>query len=72
MTEKIINRLKILAQKRSYYDHLSEDDYFDAQDMSGGNFDDCYNMGIDEGNTQLAREILDMLDVDYTIPSKRN
>ncbi len=71
MTEEMINRLKTFAQKRSDYDHRAEDDYLDPQDMSGGNFDDCYNMGIDEGYTQLAREILDTLSIDYTIPSKR-
>lgn len=71
MNEKLISILKTLAQKRSDYDYLSDDDYFDPQDMSGGNFDDCYNMGIEEGNIQLAREILDELDIDYTIPPKR-
>lgn len=24
---------------------IEEDGYFDAQDYSGGNFDDCYYMG---------------------------
>ncbi len=71
MTEEIINKLKTLAQKRSVYDHLTDDEYFDPQDVSGGNFDDCYQSGIDEGNTQLAREVLDMLNVEYTIPPKR-
>jgi hypothetical protein len=71
MNEELVKRLKSLAEKRSDYDHLNDDDYFDPQDMSGGNFDDCYSMGIDEGYTQLAREVLDMLNVDYTIPDKR-
>lgn len=71
MTEEIIKKLKTLAEKRSVYDHLADDEYFNPQDVSGGNFDDCYQDGMDEGNTQLAREVLDMLNIEYTIPPKR-
>jgi hypothetical protein len=71
MNQELINKLKKLAEKRSDYDHLSDDDYLNPQDISGGNFDDCYNMGIDEGQTQLAREILDSLNINYTTPPKR-
>lgn len=71
MNEKIIKKLKTLAEKCSFYDHLSDDEWFDPQDVSGGNFDDCFSVGINEGHTQLAREILDALDINYTIPPKR-
>lgn len=35
-----------------------QDEVFDPQDWSGGNFDDAYNMGCDHGETQFARMIL--------------
>lgn len=71
INEELIGKLKNLAEKRSDYDYLKDDDYLNPQDMSGGNFDDCYDMGIEEGNTQLAREVLDMLEISYTIPPQR-
>lgn len=32
--------------------------YFDAQDFSGGNFDDCFSLGMEVGEAQLIEEIL--------------
>lgn len=71
MNEEIIKKLKTLAEKRSVCDHLSDNEWFDPQDVSGGNFDDCFSVGTDEGQIQLSREILDMLGIDYTIPPKK-
>lgn len=36
--------------------------YFDAQDASGGNFDDCYNLGKRVGEAELIEEILPFID----------
>lgn len=34
---------------------------FDPQSWSGGNFDDCYYMGREDGDIDAAREILSLL-----------
>lgn len=50
-----------LAQKKAYLDN----DDFMAYDYSGGNYDDCYSMGSNDGEIFLAREILDTLCIKY-------
>ncbi len=35
-----------------------DDDYFDPQDSSGGNYNDAYNYGVDDGYVMLARHLL--------------
>lgn len=35
-----------------------KDDYFCPMDYSGGNFDDCYAMGLDQGAKVLAETLL--------------
>jgi hypothetical protein len=53
-----------LQELREYLETLakksisSDDDEFNAYDDSGGNFDDAYNMGCEDGETLLARELL--------------
>lgn len=41
------------------YCELNE--FYNADDASGGNFDDAYQFGCDDGEIMLARNILDML-----------
>ena len=40
---------------------IEEDGYLDAQDYSGGNFDDCLQLGIEIGEAELIEEILFIL-----------
>lgn len=62
--------LEQLEEIRELVNRFSEpeeyDPDFDAQSASGGNFDDCYNMGRDLGHTEgeadLAATIRDILD----------
>ena len=42
----------------------SEED-FNAYESSGGNFDDAYQVGVDDGEIYLARHILDAVGVAY-------
>jgi hypothetical protein len=42
-----------------------QEEYFDPQDWSGGNFDDCFEMGQDEGTIWATRALLDDLGVKY-------
>lgn len=36
----------------------ADDEDFNAMDYSGGNFDDAFSLGYDEGYVGLARELL--------------
>lgn len=42
-------------------DDAPESDDFNPADRFGGNFDDAYQGGIDEGRADLARELLKLL-----------
>jgi hypothetical protein len=41
------------------------DEDFDIVDASAGNFDNAYQLGVDDGEIYLARHILDVVGVDY-------
>ena len=43
----------------------NQEEYFDPQDYAGGNFDDCFEMGQDEGEIWATRALLDDLGVEY-------
>ena len=52
--EKLIQYLKELANGEV----RSDDEEFNPQDYAGGNFDDAYSMGVEDGTTLFARELL--------------
>lgn len=52
--KQLVELLEELAKKKTWYDR---EDY-DTQDLSGGNFDDAYSRGCDDGEVALARELL--------------
>ena len=54
MNEEVITYLKTVANKDAHGD--SED--FNAYDYSGGNFDDAYQLGVDDGEINMARELM--------------
>lgn len=56
--KKLEERLKKLANRECWGEEEGAEDFVDASDYSGGNFDDAYSGGIDDGQTQLAREVL--------------
>jgi hypothetical protein len=43
----------------------SEDEDFEPCDFSGGNFDDAYYMGVQDGEIEMARKMLDYLNIKY-------
>lgn len=49
-----IKQLEVLAARECWY---SQED-FTPIDYAGGNFDDCYWGGYDDGQAALARKIL--------------
>lgn len=59
--QEIIDQLIKLAQQTAKYD----DDDFNAYDYSGGNIDDAYGIGQDDGKISLARQILKQLNIQY-------
>jgi hypothetical protein len=63
LNEEQIKKLIDIASKKM----ASEQEEFDAMDYSGGNFDDAYYMGTEDGEISMAREVLDMIGVEYEI-----
>jgi len=43
---------------------IEEDGYFDAQDYSGGNFDDAFELGREVGEAELIEELLAILNIE--------
>lgn len=61
--EKIIDILIKVAEKKTCRDiSLEEGDYFNIDDFAGGNIDDAYNLGLQDGEIELARRILQFFD----------
>ena len=54
--EQMISVLKKEADRDLPID--DEDQDFNPQDWSGGNFDDCYEMGFRHGRIDMARDVL--------------
>lgn len=53
-----MEELKAYLEKLASRTCWTDEDDFSAMDYAGGNFDDAYNGGVDDGETQLARELL--------------
>ena len=64
LTEEQVNRLIRLAKNKTSDEH-SSDEIFNPYDAFGGNFDDTYYGGMNDGEIQLARDILDELKIEY-------
>ena len=43
---------------------IEKDGYFDAQDYSGGNFDDTFELGREVGEAELIEELLAILNIE--------
>jgi hypothetical protein len=55
--DKVIDLIKHTAALKS----VTEDDDFNPMDYSGGNFDDAFEMGVEEGYIRFAEDLLDLL-----------
>ena len=62
MTEAFIEKLKSWARLKTCYE--ISPDYSHAE---GGNYDDAYSEGTDDGRTELAREILEEMGIGYDV-----
>ena len=54
LSAEMVEKLKVLAAKTAACD----DEDFTAYDYCGGNYDDAYDVGSEDGEILLAREIL--------------
>jgi hypothetical protein len=59
--ETLKDRLLKLAKQKT----ISLNDDFCAVDYAGSNVDDAFEMGVEEGETFLAREILHALNIEF-------
>jgi hypothetical protein len=62
MDKEIIDFLKGIAERTKQDDNFED---FDPCSFSGGNYDDAYYIGQDDGEVSLAREILERLNIRY-------
>lgn len=63
MNQDMIERLKQLAARDVWSDIDPED--FNPYEQSGGNYDDAYYAGVEAGETQLAREVLNSMGIEW-------
>lgn len=61
MEQEFVNML-ILTAKRKI---AADDEDFCAYDYSGGNSDDAYYLGYEDGQIAMARDILDSMGIEY-------
>lgn len=61
LSQEMIDLLKRIASQPT----LCDNEDFNPYDASGGNYDDAYYMGSEDGYTKLAREILTQLKVPF-------
>lgn len=61
MTEEFITTLKVYAAKKT----IDWDFGNDVYSCCSGNIDDAYDLGVREGMTFMARDILDELKLEY-------
>ncbi len=58
MTNSKIEALEAYIRKIAENEALFEDVEFNPCDFSGGNFDDAYSIGVDDGEIVFARELI--------------
>ena len=58
LTEK---QYEALVKRAAVENGYEADDDFNPYDYSGGNFDDCYRLGLEHADADAAREILSLL-----------
>jgi len=61
MNEKFIEKLKVLSKRKTCMDNF---DGTDTPSYYCGNADDTYSMGMEDGTTELAREILNEMGIE--------
>lgn len=65
LSEEFIEQLKKKASRTTWAEQVGDDGIFVVDDFSGGNQDDAYDGGIRDGETELAREVLFSLGIEW-------
>jgi hypothetical protein len=63
LTEDQISRYKKLAQKTTSVEDCGDE--WNMYEISGGNFDDAYSVGLHDSDIENARVILEVLGIEY-------
>lgn len=61
-TEKLAKVIALIEKTANYETHTDDNEYFNPMDYSGGNFDDCYQLGCSDGEINFARELMTILE----------
>ena len=56
-----LEQIKSLVEKYASYEDFESDEDFNPFEVSGGNFDDAFSLGVSQGAGDLAREILSLI-----------
>lgn len=56
--KELLLKHRNLNKVKMYEDAIEEEGFFNANDYSGGNFDDAFTLGMDIGEAQLVEELL--------------
>lgn len=67
LTGTFISKLIDLAQKETLGDCLARGEDIVVYDLCGGNVDDAYYAGEADGETDLAREVLNNLGITWMV-----
>ena len=60
-TEKLAKIIALIEKTAAYKASIDDED-FDANDCSGGNFDDAHIQGIHDGEILFARNLMTILE----------
>lgn len=62
----MITRLKMQANKSMQSEDIDPGEFFNPMDASGGNYDEAYSMGVEDGAISMARDVLSSLGISWT------
>lgn len=56
--DQLLNAIRVNSRGATLND---DEENFDIQGACGGNFDDAYSLGVDDGYTLFARELMKII-----------
>lgn len=61
-TEKLAKVIALIEKTANYSTRTDDNEDFNPSDASGGNFDDAYQIGLEDGEINFARELQSILE----------
>jgi hypothetical protein len=71
ITNDKINKLIEAIEKNTSRRTLSDNDDY-VYEACGGNFDDAYSLGREDGITDFSRDLMNILELPYTIEEEED